>query len=165
MTDSLDNLIESLREELTQYGELLALLEAQQQHILERSPDLVQEGAHQIRVQTQHLERLKGHREITRKQLYADLSLEATARLGDSLDRLPPEYRPLVQALVDDNRFSITRIRKLARQNHLLLNRSLTTANELVDSLYDNGQPSIYGEDGRFPTESRGQSIAYEHVC
>jgi flagellar biosynthesis/type III secretory pathway chaperone len=165
MTDSLDNLIETLREELTQYGELLALLETQQQEILSRNADQVQEGAAHIHLQTQHLEQLKTRRETARKQLYADLSLEEGTSLKDSFTLLPPEYRPLLQALIDDNRLSINRIRKIARQNHLLLNRSLSTVQKLVDSLYDDGKPSIYGDDGRIPIEPKNQSIAYEHVC
>ena len=156
MTDSLDILIDSLREELTQYGELMALLEGQQQQILDRNPDQVQDSAAQIHNQTQHLEQLKAQREKARRALYQELELPDDASLSDSLNRLPEEYRPLLQALVDENRLSITRIRKLARQNHLLLNRSLSTVHQLVDSLYDDGKPSIYGEDGRYSDRSQG---------
>lgn len=165
MTDSLDILIDSLREELTQYGELMALLEGQQQQILDRNADQVQESASQIHHQTQHLEQLKAQREKARSRLYLELGLSDDASLGHSFDRLPEEYRPLLQALVDENRLSITRIRKLARQNHLLLNRSLNTVHQLVDSLYDDGNPSIYGVDGRYSGRSQSQSVAYEHVC
>ncbi len=165
MTDYLDTLIDSLREELTQYGELMALLEGQQQQILNRRADEVQETAAQIQNQTHHLEELKAHREKARRALYEELRLPADASLGQSFDRLPVEYRPLLQALVDDNRLSITRIRKLARQNHLLLNRSLSTVQQLVNSLYDDGKPSLYGEDGRYSSKPQGQSVAYEHVC
>lgn len=165
MIDSLDNLIDSLREELTQYGELLALLETQQQEILARNAEQVHEGAAQIHFQTQKLEQLKDQRESSRKQLYADMSLEEGTSLKDSFTKLPPEYRPLLEALINDNRLSINRISKIARQNHLLLNRSLNTVQQLVDSLYDSGTPSIYGDDGRIPIEPKNQSIAYEHVC
>ena len=165
MTESLDNFIVALREELTQYGELLALLESQQQEILARNVDEVHENAAQIHYQTEHLDRLKLKRETERQHLYTELELPDDASLKNSIALLPAEYQPLVRALIEDNHHSITRIRKLARQNHLLLNRSLTTVRQLVNSLSGSTRPSTYGGDGQLPSETSPQPIACDFTC
>lgn len=165
MTEPLDNFISALREELTQYGELLALLESQQQEIVARNVDEVHENAAQIHDQTQHLDRLKLRREAERKNLYTELELPNDASLKNSITLLPADYQPLVRALIDENHHSITRIRKLARQNHLLLNRSLTTVRQLVNSLSGSTRPSTYSGDGRLPSETSTQSIACDFTC
>ena len=163
--DSLEPLIKSLRRELTQYGELLALLETQQQAILARDTDQVQDCATLIRSQTQHLERLKTNREELRNALFSELSLDPSTPFTESLEQLPAHYRPLLEALQEENRTSINRIRRLARQNHLLLTRSLSTVHQLLNTLSDDGSPTTYGNDGRLPYETRTRAFAYDHVC
>ncbi len=48
---------------------------------------------------------------------------------------LPADYRPLVQALVDENNELLVRVRQRARQNHLLLSRSVELMQGLLNTL------------------------------
>ena len=52
-------LVEKLRDELKQYGELLALLDQQQELVLKRDADGIQSTAEQIDQQSMILEELK----------------------------------------------------------------------------------------------------------
>ena len=165
MIETLNQLIVCLREELTQYGELLALLETQQQAILERNADQVPACAAEMRSQGKRLEDMKQERETTRQELYVKFGIAEGAPISNAFDQMPPEYQPLLNALIDENQQSITRIRRLARQNHLLINRSLETVKGLIDSLQEEVTPSVYGIDGTVPDRSITRSLSHEHVC
>ena len=48
MTDKTEQLVDALREELKQYGEVMALLEQQQQLVMERNAEGIQTVAERI---------------------------------------------------------------------------------------------------------------------
>ncbi len=64
------------------------------------------------------------------------------------LPLLPGEYRPLVQALVQENNELLKRIQRRARQNHLLLSRIVELMQRLFDPFFPNSQPVTYTDSG-----------------
>jgi flagellar biosynthesis/type III secretory pathway chaperone len=62
---------------------------------------------------------------------------------------LPADYRPLVAALVDENNHLLVRVRQRARQNHVLLRRSVELMRELLRTLFPARQTSVYNGHGQ----------------
>jgi flagellar biosynthesis/type III secretory pathway chaperone len=61
---------------------------------------------------------------------------------------LPADYQPLLQALVDENNELLARVRRRARQNHLMLRRSVELMQDLLNSLLPARQSSVYDDTG-----------------
>jgi hypothetical protein len=135
MKELLNNLIESLREELKQYGEMLALLEQQHQLvILRQGGDLLQiVGA--LDAQAEAMRVARSESEQRQLDLARSFNLEGPGDFRELAPCLPAEYRLLVQALVDENHALLLRIQQRARQNHLLLKRALELMQRFVNSL------------------------------
>ena len=64
---------------------------------------------------------------------------------------LPPDYRPLLCALVDENNHLLGRGRQRARQNHVLLRRSVELMQELLNTLLPSRRASVYDGTGAHP--------------
>jgi flagellar biosynthesis/type III secretory pathway chaperone len=62
---------------------------------------------------------------------------------------MPPDYRPLAKALVDENNELLARVQQRARQNHLLLRRSLDLMQQLLHSLMPTAHSSVYDQQGQ----------------
>ena len=75
---------------------------------------------------------------------------------ADLIPLLPPDYRPLLCALVDENNHLLGRVRQRARQNHVLLRRSVELMQELLHTLFPSRQTSLYNGNGH----KRGQLVA-----
>ena len=148
MTELLQNLIESLREELKQYGELLALLDQQQELvILRRGSDLLQTVA-AIDAQAEVLRVARSEREQRRLDLARALRLDERAGFRELTPRLPSEYRPLVEALVQENNELLLSLQTRSQQNHLLLNRAIELMQRFINTLVPGASPTTYNETG-----------------
>ena len=126
MNEALQNLIEALREELKQYGEMLALLDRQRQFVrLPQGGDLppsaaeVEEQAEAIRVA--RCEREQRFRDMARTFQPVEVN-----GFDDLIALLPREYRPLLEALVEENKALLQRIQKRARKEQSLPTASRT---------------------------------------
>ena len=118
MKELIQNLIEALREELKQYGEMLALLDHQQKLAAHRrSPELLDSiGA--VNAQAEAIRVARQEREQRRRHLARTLALDETSGFGELTPRLPRDYQPLVQALVQENNELLIRVQQRALQNH-----------------------------------------------
>jgi hypothetical protein len=126
MNSLLQRVIEALRDELQQYGEMLALLD-QQQELFGNGQSA--ELAHSvIAVTTQNgcLEAVRGHRERVQQELARRLRQPDNASFARLVPLVPEAYRPLIRALLQENGELLQRIGDRAHQNHLLLQRSLS---------------------------------------
>ena len=120
MKELIQNLIEALREELKQYGEMLALLDHQQKlaAVHRQSPELLDSiGA--VNAQAEAIRVARQEREQRRRHLARTLALGETSGFGELTPRLPRDYQPLVQALVQENNELLIRVQQRALQNHL----------------------------------------------
>jgi uncharacterized membrane-anchored protein YhcB (DUF1043 family) len=145
--DTLKRLINLLREELKHYGEMLARLDHQQELVIHRLSDALPASVSSVQSQAAAIQQARSLREQAQLELARELvSEEATfARL---IPRLPADYQPLVSALVDENNELLVRVQQRARQNHLLLMRSMESMQRLINSLIPAPETLVYNGGG-----------------
>jgi hypothetical protein len=148
MTDLLHNLIEALREELKQYGEMLALLEQQQAMLVRRATHELLDNVGAVHAQGMAIQAARHEREQRRLDLSRHLTLGDEATFGNLIHYLPAAYQPLVEALVEENNELIGRIQRRAGQNHLLLCRALELMQQFIASLAQAPGTPVYNDVG-----------------
>ena len=77
---------------------------------------------------------------------------------------LPQEYRPLMHALVDENNQLLLRVQQRARQNHLLLNRSVDLMERFINTLVPGSRAPTYDEAGHLFSATLPSRPIYEAV-
>ena len=164
MNPALDPLIQSLRNELQQYGEMLALLDYQQEYVVTRAADAMLQTVAEIQAQTSVIERARKEREERRRELAEMLRQPPEATFADLIPQMPEDYRPLVQALVDENNQLLHRIQQRARQNHVLLNRSVDLMKQFMNALIPSLRPTIYNGTGTLHGAALPGRTLYEAV-
>ena len=144
----LGQLIEALRQELQQYGEILALLEQQQQAVVSRAADDVVQAALAIPLQLEAIGTARQTRTQLQAELGQQLKLPAPVNFSALVPALPEKYRGAVHALVSENNQLLVRVQQRARQNHILLSRSLELMQEFIAALVP-ATPRMYNGDGQ----------------
>ncbi len=147
-TDSLGPLIAALREELQQYGEMLVLLDRQQEQVKARSAGEIFQSISLIQAQAAAIQGARQQREKCRGAAALACRQPESASFTHLIPLLPPDYRPLLRALVDENNQLLGRVRQRARQNHVLLRRSVELMQELLRTLFPARQTSLYNGNG-----------------
>jgi flagellar biosynthesis/type III secretory pathway chaperone len=165
MNDLLHNLIEALREELKQYGEMLAVLEQQQQSVVQRQTNNLLQNVADVNAQASVIAAVRHEREQHRRNVARLLKLDENAPFAVIIPNLPQDYRPLLQALVQENNALLVRIQQRARQNHLLLSHAVELMQQLINSIFPGGSPKTYDNTGRLPANNLPQHSIYEQVC
>jgi len=163
MTELLHNFVESLREELKLYGELLALLDTQQEQVVRRQADELLETVSSINAQGEAIQAARHEREQRQRELARTLGQPDDARIATLMPLLPEAYRPLITALVDENNQLLARVQQRARQNHLLLNRSVELMEQFIRSLCAVSAPLYNGNGTMTPSAVPGRAL-YEGI-
>ncbi len=145
---TLESLVHALRAELQDYGELLARLDEEQQCVLRRAPDGLLSAVDSIEEQSLTVQQARSHRENCRERLAEELALLPSSTFADLIQRLPADYRPLVSALMEENNELLRRVQQRARQNHLLLSRSVELMKSFLGTLFQVGHGSTYDQSG-----------------
>jgi flagellar biosynthesis/type III secretory pathway chaperone len=164
MTAALQRLIQALREELQQYGEMLALLDHQQECVVTRAADDMLQTVSAIQSQSATIQAARQEREQRRRELARVLHQLDEAPFSILIPLLPEDYRPLVQALVQENNELLLRIQQRARQNHLLLSRSVELMQRFMSTLLPALRPTVYNEAGTILAASLPARPFYEAV-
>jgi flagellar biosynthesis/type III secretory pathway chaperone len=164
MNDLLPNLIEALREELKQYGEMLALLDQQQDLVMQRQTNDLLASVATINEQTGIIASARNEREQRQRHIARLLELPEDSGLADITQQLPADYRPLVQALTQENNELLVRVQQRARQNHLLLNHAVDLMQQLINSIVPGAKPKTYDDSGHTPAVALPQHSLYEAV-
>ncbi len=162
--DTLQELIAALREELQQYGEMLALLDREQELVMNRASTEIFESISTIQGQSVHIQEARNHRERCRSALAHDLSRATDLPFSELIPLLPADYQPLVQALVRENNQLLTRVQQRARQNHLLLSRSVDLMQRFLSTLFPSRDPQVYDDRGTRPGWAPPLQPLYEAV-
>ena len=152
MKDLLQNLIEALREELKEYGEMLALLDHQQEMVMHRQTQDLLQCVAAINAQSQTIATTRLEREQHQRNVARHLDLPENSGLSVIVPQLPSAYRTLVEALVRENNELLGRVQRRARQNHLLLSRAVELMQRFIGSLFPAGQPATYDGAGHCST-------------
>jgi hypothetical protein len=141
MTQDLQLLIAALREELKNYGEMLALLEQQQQLVQTRAADQTFAATAAIQRQAEAVLDARRVSETRRRALAREWRQDESATVLQLMPLVPPQYRPLVQSLIEENVTLFQSVQRAARENHLLLSRSAESMARFLELLFPGEQP------------------------
>jgi flagellar biosynthesis/type III secretory pathway chaperone len=155
----LNRFVEHLRNELTQYGEMLALLDQQQEAVVRCHPSQVLETASAITVQGEVIQTVRKERQSSQVVLAAETQAREAQNLDHLIGQLSPEYQLLVGALVQENNQLLQRIQNRMHQNHLLLSRSLESMQQVISTLCQTSPTTTYGETGRLRQTTPGRLL------
>lgn len=136
MTHDLHALIASLREELKQYGEMLLLLDQQEHAARGSAPQLSFQRTAALPRQVEAVMEARRVREIRRRALARELRQDEDATLFQLMPLLPPQFRPLLQSLLEENHDLFQSVQRAARDNHDLLSRSTASMARSLDLLF-----------------------------
>ena len=164
MMKSIKLLIDALRDELQNYGEMLALLDRQQEYLLSRAASEVFQSISLIKAQGGAILQSRVRLEECRRALAEDWRQPQETSFTTLIPLLPADYQPLLKALVDENNELLVRVRRRARQNHLMLRRSVELMQELLNSLLPSRQGSVYDDTGSCQVSASAPRQFYEAV-
>jgi hypothetical protein len=133
-------LIHALREELKEYGELLALLDQQQQQTEVRAADDLLQTVAAIHSQGATIQTARRNREKLQRAVALQFGLAPDAPLSALLPLLPKNCAPLVRALIEENHALLERVRRRANQNQQSLRRSLEMMQRFLGTLLPSDQ-------------------------
>lgn len=135
MNISWEFITECLRNELQEYGALLALFEEQQANLLRRDADQVAALAFSIEEQARSTHSCRERRERCVAEFAAAMGRDSATSLRQLLPHFPAEVQPLLNALIDEINHLIHRIRRDARHNQMLLSRVVEAHDEALRTL------------------------------
>ena len=164
MNEALNNLIAALREEMTQYGELLALMQEQHELIINRSANELLINLHDVNQQVEKIATHREHRETARRVLVQSVGGTEDTTFKQMTALLPEEYQPLLNALVEEINQLLQRIQQWVRQNHLLLKRSLDLMSKIMHTIFPTSSAAAqtYGRGGTVNPIAPPPSTLYE---
>ncbi len=165
MKPHVEHLIGCLREELTQYGELLALMQEQQELIIGRHAEALQHNLAAVEQQVARVTAARTAREQARKVIITALGAAPEIPFRQMTAQLPAEYQPLLEALVAEINQILLRVQQWLRQNHLLLSRSLDLMQRMIQNLFPAaGSGRTYGRRGYVAPVTPPPSSLYEGI-
>ena len=166
MNEELNNLITALRDELTQYGEVLALMQEQQQFIINRAANELLLNLNEVNEQMEKVSVARNHREARRRALVATLNATEETTFYQMTEMLPSEVQPLLKALVEEINQLLQHIQKWLRQNHMLLSRSLDLMKQIMKGMFPSSSSTAgtYGRGGQVSPVTPPPSTLYEGI-
>ena len=166
MNEELNSLITALREQLTQYGEVLALMQEQQQFIINRSANELLLNLNVVNEQMEKVSVARNHREACRRALVATLNATEETTFYQMTEMLPSEVQPLLKALVEEINQLLQHIQKWLRQNHMLLSRSLDLMKQIMKGMFPSSSSTAgtYGRGGQVSPVTPPPSTLYEGI-
>jgi flagellar biosynthesis/type III secretory pathway chaperone len=144
-----DPLIELLREEVQEYGGLYNLLDRQQNEIFNRDPDLVMEINIEVEAHMKQMDVLRQKRESMVREMAIRCQCDQEWTLKELLPGFPVFVRPLLEALIDEVNAMVRRTRQKARQNYLLLSRTMEIAHEALRRSEPSNYSKTYSRKGQ----------------
>lgn len=154
MNSDLDNkewrpLVEVLREEVQEYGGLYNLLDRQQKEIFDRDPESVMRTNEEIESHMIEMDGLRLKREELVRGLADSHECDREMSLTKMLPYFPEYIRPLLQALAEEVNAMVARTRRKARQNYLMLSRTMEIAREALRMTEPENYSKTYTRKGR----------------
>ena len=149
MSTAWQDIADTLRAELIEYGELLRLFEEQQRSLFNREPDDVLRYANEIEAQAHRLSDSR----LRREQLVSGFALAngrpANTSLRSMLPLIELDARPLLEALINEVNALLPRVRRTSRHNHTLLSRTVEMHQETLQQLRPQTFMKTYSPAGR----------------
>lgn len=141
--------VDSLRNELAEYGGLLQLFDEQQKKIFALDSDGVAEFVPLLEQQAETARFCRSEREQTVRSYAAEHGQATDRSLRQLLPVFPSEVRPLLEALIDEINHLLQRTKQRTRQNHMMLGRLVELHRELVPSLRPQSFTKTYSRRGQ----------------
>jgi flagellar biosynthesis/type III secretory pathway chaperone len=164
MSEQVEKLIEALRYELRQYGEMLALLDRQQEDVLNSDTTGVLDGLSAISVQTNVLKNARIATAQAKFELCSHIDIDKDSTYKELISHLSTEYQILLNALIDENNWLVNRIDQRAKQNHLLLKRSIEMIQQLIGAIVPGLCSSVYNQNGNTAAVGYSQTSLYSEI-
>jgi flagellar biosynthesis/type III secretory pathway chaperone len=161
MNTTWETVAESLRDEVQGYGGLLRLFEEQQECVFHRNPGRLLQLIEIIKDATEQAEDARQRRESCVSSFASGLGRAADSTLRSLLPYIDDHARPLLEALIDEVNRLIHRVRRITRQNHLLLSRTVELQQGLLRQFCPGAFTSTYSARGRLSMTSPGSLAAY----
>ena len=139
----------ALREEVQEYGGLLNLFDEQQAAILRRQPDVVLAIIDSLAAQAKTIDVCRKQREAFVKQCATGAGQPEESALSELLAFFADSVRPLLHALIEEVNHLITRTKRRARQNQMLLARSIEVSQQILQRLNPEAVTKTYSPKGR----------------
>ena len=147
-TSGVPQLLEALRRELHEYGELLALLEHPQEQVPRRAADEVLHSAAAISEQANRVQDARRRREDCQRLVAQAVQQSEEARFAVLLPRFPEPYRFAVAELVRETNDLLVRVQQRAWQDQMLLSHSLELMQHFIGSLTASNRPTTHTGSG-----------------
>ena len=163
-TKAAEELMEFLRNELEQYGQMLALLNQQQESIISRATEDVFRSASIIQEQTEKLKDVRSKREKCQTNIIQAWEKPADTPITQLIALFPEKFRSALEALIQENNQLLTRIQQRVRQNHILLSRSLELMHQMVSALIPAAGIGTYNGAGQEARPETLPRILYDAV-
>ncbi len=148
MNESLESLLEALREELREYGALRNVLDEQQKCIIKRSAAEVTAKNLELNGQLRVCSQLREKRKALMRLLTQAHSLPENATLSALNAVLPQPVQPLFKAIADEINSMIKILRRRLRQNQVLLSRTCETIEDTLRVFQPDSFTKTYSAKG-----------------
>ena len=148
MTNNWKIIIVQLRQELLEYGALLSAFEDQQKALFSRQPDLVLSLSTAIKEQLDRAIASRTQREEAVAAFALAQNMPANSSLRSLLPLIDKDAHPLIEALIGETNLLIHRVRRTHRQNHTLLNHTVSMHRETLQMLRPNAFTKTYSPTG-----------------
>lgn len=160
MNQTWNAIAESLRAEIAEFGGLLHLFEQQQQALFTRDAGNVLRISTEIEDQVRQLNDARLRREKLVASFALGLGQAATATLRSLFPLIDADARPLLDALINEVNRLVHRVRRLTRQNHTLLARTIESHQEMLRTLRPDTFMQTYTAGGRKAVTSHTRPVA-----
>lgn len=148
MNEILEDLADALRDEMQEYGELLALLGEQQEAIVTRDIDTVNEIESQVDRTAAEIARRRALREEYLTRAASLVGAPEGRTLSEMLPAFPEALRPMFSALIGEINDLLETTQRKARQNQVLLGKMIETARDVLRTLCPEAVSDTYDRQG-----------------
>jgi FlgN protein len=135
MATTLEPFFDALRNELQQYGEMLALLETQQDALNHHGTHAVAASISSLTTQSAAIDAARRNRETLQRQVAWAMGVPEEQNVRQLIPIIPADYQPLLTALSQEIQELLVRVRECARQNRDHLHRSLVEMERFISNL------------------------------
>ena len=127
-----DQLVDALRAELQEKGDLIRLLNQQTKALYRRDLEVNERIEEQIRIQLRLIARCTQHRDLILRQAVSKFQLNEDVSTNQIILNFPKYVHPLLEALVSEVDRLSNRMEEYLRQNQELKERFLSEATTAV---------------------------------
>jgi FlgN protein len=140
------------------------LLDQQQESAINRVADEMLAATTAIQTQAHVIQAARRVREQFQRDLARELVTIESATFVEIIPLLPAAYRPLVQSLVAENNSLLQRVQQRAKQNHLVLSRSVELMQQFLGTLMPARETQVYNGQGNRERHIVNAAPLYEAV-